>query len=655
MSTEYISVDLDQTADFEEFSETEEDGNSLSVPTILVEGYDATPIFAEVETPILTGDYWYLWTWTPPAAVTPAMFSPIIPADSGWALRGGGDIDGDGTEELLWQNLLTGEVGYWEMSGGDFASSSMFSPVLPPDSGWILAGAGDIDGDSTEELLWQNLLTGEVGYWEMSGGDFASSSMFSPVIPLDSGWALAGAGDIDGDGDDELIWQNLLTGEVGYWQVSGSGFESAALFSPLVPPGSGWVLGGVGDIDNDGDADLFWQNLSNGQTGAWLMEAGEFQSAIVFSQTVAPDSGWLMAGSANVDNLGSDEILWQNAITGETGYWSVDATLFNSLEDWAQELPAILPANAQIYRVYPQDTDSEWQADYLEMFDEWDGEVDLINWSDILEARDAVAGRPIRIETVMTESLVDEELELLAYDMHYLEGAKAPDDHGSPPDMQAAVVPGPTESWGVIGTNTDPSAPITYLSDEATVYTESAKLLIQKIDDDGDGEFDLQWDPTDQIWESTTDGVTTVAGYPITYSSEVNQSGTLIYGETVTLDMAGDYRITMYFDDPDLDLFGESTAILPFGEEEDLIAESEEGSEGGNPTGGGIAYVDPINNITYIDITVDEATSADLLLAGDLLSASGSASSQDDGIGDLNDSGLFPAPPDLSVSADGLG
>jgi hypothetical protein len=48
-------------------------------------------------------------------------------------------------------------------------------------------------------------------------------------------------------------------------------------------PGGGataWRIGGAGDFDGDGDADLIWRNYSTGQNNIWFMNNTTLQSIV---------------------------------------------------------------------------------------------------------------------------------------------------------------------------------------------------------------------------------------------------------------------------------------------------------------------------------------------------------------------------------------
>jgi hypothetical protein len=59
-----------------------------------------------------------------------------------WEPEGSGDFDGDGNDEILWQNRQTGEVAMWTMSGGTLLNGSVFYTLT--DLNWTVQPRGGI-------------------------------------------------------------------------------------------------------------------------------------------------------------------------------------------------------------------------------------------------------------------------------------------------------------------------------------------------------------------------------------------------------------------------------------------------------------------------------------------------------------------------------
>ena len=78
-------------------------------------------------------------------------------------------------------------------------------------------------------------------------------------------------GDADGDGNADLVWRDTGTGLVAAWYMAaetGAGDRSAVLASNLP---FNWIIAGIGDLDNNGTADVVWRNTTTGDVAGWLM------------------------------------------------------------------------------------------------------------------------------------------------------------------------------------------------------------------------------------------------------------------------------------------------------------------------------------------------------------------------------------------------
>ena len=134
----------------------------------------------------------------------------------GCALASPGDVDGDGLAELL----IAGEG-----SGTAYELRGPLSGALDldyADTVWVVASgptsaadAGDLDGDGwPERAVGDSNYNGDRGQvlligGALSEGEHDETDLMARIRPSSGsdgiGWAVAGAGDLDGDGDDELL------------------------------------------------------------------------------------------------------------------------------------------------------------------------------------------------------------------------------------------------------------------------------------------------------------------------------------------------------------------------------------------------------------------------------------------------------------------
>ena len=180
-----------------------------------------------------------------------------------------GDLNGDGIPDIIWQNSGTNETKFWFMNT-DGTKKSELDLVHGAGTKWRLSSTGDMNNDGNIDLLWQeeNGATVYCYYMDGSGGIIkgTSASLASGVAP---GWRFASAsGDYNGDGNVDLLWHSTTKGSTVCWHFNGQGKVSA--FSPL---GSGItsVFNSYAghDMNSDGDADVIYQNANNGKVVVW--------------------------------------------------------------------------------------------------------------------------------------------------------------------------------------------------------------------------------------------------------------------------------------------------------------------------------------------------------------------------------------------------
>lgn len=231
------------------------------------------------------------------------------------------DYSGDGLGDILWLNGVTHEFGFWELKAGTV--SSWTSLHFPGDSGWEVVsrfGNSDFTHDGSDDILWSNAMTREVGFWDMDHGASTGWHSFGQVAP---GWRVQGTDDFMGDGSTDILWRNSLTQEVGFWDLKDGALAAWHSFGSVSP---NWVIEATGDYRGDHAADILWRNSATGETGFWDIDDGAFGSWRSFGD---PGSAWAVEKTGDYTGDGSADILWRNGVTGETGFWDLDDGAFS--------------------------------------------------------------------------------------------------------------------------------------------------------------------------------------------------------------------------------------------------------------------------------------------------------------------------------------
>jgi hypothetical protein len=152
--------------------------------------------------------------------------------------------------------------------------------------GWV-GRAGDVNGDSYPDVIVRGGTRVQIHYGSASGLSVAPSWTADPsAIESQNFNPVAGAGDVNNDGYDDILVSDFVSatsrGRVHLYLGSGSeptATPAMTLVSPLPAGGYGNGIAGVGDVDGDGYEDVViganaWSNGQNGEGRAFLHRGG---------------------------------------------------------------------------------------------------------------------------------------------------------------------------------------------------------------------------------------------------------------------------------------------------------------------------------------------------------------------------------------------
>jgi hypothetical protein len=357
---------------------------------------------------------------------------------SGFAIAGAGDVNGDGYDDILISApydeesateagqtyLILGKPVGWKMDVNLSKADASFLGENPNDrSGVSAAGAGDVNGDGFDDILigaYRNdeggssagqayLIFGKASGWIKDMNLSLSDVSFWGEDPQEqAGYSVAGCGDVNADGYDDIL--------IGARYDSENGFEAGEAYLVLGKP-SGWTndinlssadasfrgedgsdvagstVAGAGDVNGDGFHDILigasgdeegggsncgQTYLIFGKSSGWARDTDLSNAdASFFGEDTFDYSSYSIDGAGDVNGDGFDDILIGAYADEEAGAINMGQTylIFGKYSGWDMDT-SLNNSDASFWGEFINDNSGSSVA--------FAGDVNLDGYDDIL-------------------------------------------------------------------------------------------------------------------------------------------------------------------------------------------------------------------------------------------------------------------------------
>jgi hypothetical protein len=271
---------------------------------------------------------------TYPLVIDPLLDTPTIITEPGSRKRtrfgrviaGAGDVDHDGYDDvMIWAGDTANHPSRVYLYRGGKAGLVTANPavlIAPAGArfGESMSGAGDVNGDGFADVIIGAESARRAFLYLGSSTGLMTSSPIILTTPYSSGsdsfgHSVGGAGDVNGDGYDDIIVgaynSSDFNGQVYLYYGSSAGLNLAPtmLINSKLPSRSwfGYHVAGAGDVNNDGYADIVvGAHASNNTEGRAYLYYGSSAGVLTdtFTTLIEPGAAQLRQFGVSVDGAG---------------------------------------------------------------------------------------------------------------------------------------------------------------------------------------------------------------------------------------------------------------------------------------------------------------------------------------------------------------
>lgn len=237
-----------------------------------------------------------------------------------WQYNGTGDFNGDGNDDIVIRNAVSGQWYIYNFNGSNIVSRGYVG--IESASLVEVRAVADFNLDQRDDVLLRNVETGE---WSMSliNNRSVTSVLFPPMSRVTS-WDIVDAADFDSNGSPDILIRNSSSGSWYIYLYNSTSITNrgyiTSLTSDLDEP-----VQGVADFDGDGASDLLLRNSDSGNWTMILMNGLSPKSTLTLA--LPSSASWQFHTADDFDADGKADVVIRNGNSLRTYYLNADTVL----------------------------------------------------------------------------------------------------------------------------------------------------------------------------------------------------------------------------------------------------------------------------------------------------------------------------------------
>ena len=192
------------------------------------------------------------------------------------------------------------------------------------DTNWRLQTTGDLNGDGQDDVLLRQFAAGINLAWYMEpGGQAIQSEQVIGRTVEDPNWSIVGTGDLNADGKVDLLLRNEVADQIVAWYMDGAGgIESEAVVGRSFGD-SNWKIEAMADFNGDDKSDIVLRHRLSGQNLLWEMDGANILAESLIGRDI-PDSNWHIEGARDFDGNGTIDLFLRHQGVGQGLLWTMN-------------------------------------------------------------------------------------------------------------------------------------------------------------------------------------------------------------------------------------------------------------------------------------------------------------------------------------------